>query len=461
VFTRINKESRTMPLPTDPTDRPHPDDGHRRDPQPPTDVSPIVPGRPGRPSFSLEALRERVERQFHEETAHRADILLDLDTPEKRLDLLREVADYVCAIEAVTLAEGDRSALLDRAYRNLFTFGPLDDYLRDDAVTEIAIRGPYEVHVRHGMGKLEPVQAAFDDRPHLEGILERVLATGGATLESTDPVSEVGVVMLGRAARMTLVAPPVSPDYGLEIRLHPRQPVLLDDLHTRFGTLQPQAAALLQAILAGGHGLLIVGDVALGKTTLASALVHALDPGPQVLAVERAAEMHLPPGARRRVVIPPTPGDPGSDFVSQIQAALDESPGWLVVDEIRGDESAAVWDALTREDAPHYLWVFRGDPQPDRLRSALGMVIRLAHPGVAQDAIHRALVRHLPFVVALRLIDGAPRLDRIAEWVPSPSGDAPPDLRPILVAQGSGWQLTGHRSNRALDLPGDFWDATR
>jgi hypothetical protein len=54
-----------------------------------------------------------------------------------------------------------------------------------------------------------------------------------------------------------------------------------------------------------------------------------------------------------------------------------------------------------------------------------------------------------------------PRLDRIAEWVPSPSGDAPPDLRPILVAQGSGWQLTGHRSNRALDLPGDFWDATR
>jgi hypothetical protein len=62
-------------------------------------------------------------------------------------------------------------------------------------------------------------------------------------------------------------------------------------------------------------------------------------------------------------------------------------------------------------------------------------------------------------VAALRLIGGAPRLDRIAEWVPGPSGDTPPDLCPILVAQGSGWQLTGYQPSRALDLPGDFWDA--
>jgi type IV secretory pathway ATPase VirB11/archaellum biosynthesis ATPase len=453
-----------MPPLSDPTEPPHPGDGHQREQPPPADMSPIVPGRAGRPNFSLEALRERVEQQFHEETAHRTDILLDLDTEEKRLDLLREVADYVCAVEAVTLSERDLTALLDRAYRNLFTFGPLDEYLRDDEVTEIAINGPYAVSVRHGMGRLEPVSAAFDDRADLEAMLERVLATGGATPTSTEPISEVGVVMLGRAARITLAAPPVSPDYSLEIRLHPRQPIMLDDLGARFDVLPPQAAALLKAILARGHGLLIVGDVALGKTTLASALVHALaaegDTGPRILAVERAAELHLPPGVRRRTVIPPTPEDPGSDFGSQIQAALDERPDWMVVDEIRGDESAAVWDALTRENPPCYLWVFRGDPQPVRLRSALSMVIRLTHPGVAQEAIHYALVQRLPFVAALRRVGGMPRLDRIAEWVPGASGDAPPDLRPILVAQGDGWQFTGYRPARSLDLPGDVWSFT-
>jgi len=453
-----------MSLPNDP-DESRPGNGHHDYQHPPADISPIIPGRPGRPSFSLEALRERIEQQFREETAHRADILLDLDTEEKRLDLLREVAEYVCAVEAVTLSGRDMAALLDKAYRDLFTFGPLDSYLRDDAVTEIAIDGPYSVHVRRGMGRLEPVPAAFDDRPHLEGILERVLATGGATLESTEPVSEVGVVMLGRAARITLAAPPVSPDYSLEIRLHPRQPILLDDLSTRFHALPPEGAALLKAILAGGHGLLIVGDVGLGKTTLAGALVHTLGSGedlaPQVIAVERTAEIHLPPGTRRRVVIPPRPDDPGSDFVSQIQAALDESPDWLIVDEIRGDESAAVWDALTREDAPRYLWIFRGDPQPDRLRSALGMVVRRANPGVAQDAIHRALVRHLPFMAALRLVGGVPRLHQIAEWVPGASDDDPPVPHPILVAEGDSWQLTGHHPSRALDLPDDFWNSAR
>jgi Flp pilus assembly CpaF family ATPase len=229
-----------------------PNNGHREEKQPPADISPIVPGRPGRPSFSLEALRERIERQFQEETAHRADILLDLDTEDKRREMLGEVVDYVLAVEAVTLAERDRRRLIDTAYRNLFSFGPLDNYLRDDAITEVTINGPYDIHVRHGMDKLVPVEAAFDDREHLQSILERVVATAGVTLAS--PFLEIGVTLEGRSARIGLIAPPLSPEYSLEIRLHPRAPISLDDLHARFHAVPPQGTVLLKAILAAGHG---------------------------------------------------------------------------------------------------------------------------------------------------------------------------------------------------------------
>jgi pilus assembly protein CpaF len=165
--------------------------------------------RSGRPSVSLEALRERVERQFQEETAHRADILFDLDTEEKRRAMLAEVVDYVLAVEAITLSERDKQGVIDGAYRNLFTFGPLDAYLQENDVTAITINGPHRISVQRGMGKLELVEAAFDDAGHLESVLERVLATGGAVLPpEDDPFLETGVTLNRRAAQLSLMAPP-------------------------------------------------------------------------------------------------------------------------------------------------------------------------------------------------------------------------------------------------------------
>jgi hypothetical protein len=119
-----------------------------------------------------------------------------------------------------------------------------------------------------------------------------------------------------------------------------------------------------------------------------------------------------------------------------------------------------VWDALSRDNAPRYLWVFRGDSQPDRLRNALSMTIRQGQPAIAQAEIHRLLARHLPFVAAVKRIDGTPRLHLIAEWaLGKPAGDdVPLVLRPLLTEQDDGWLVADNRPTRPLDLPDDFWE---
>lgn len=425
------------------------DNGHHDDP-PPGNLSPIMPGRAGRPSYSLEALRERVERQFQDETAARDDILRELDTDEKRRAMLGEVTDYVLAVEAVTLSPQDRNTLIETAYRNLFSFGPLDGYLDDEAITEITANGPYNVHVRHGLGPMQSVSAAFDDRVHLAEIVERIAALHGV---KPGAFLEIGVTLKGRPARMSVIAPPVSAEYSLAIRLHPRQPLTLQDLHTRFRAVPPQAAALLSAILRAGHGLLIVGDVGQGKTTLASALIHTLPDTARITVVERAAEMVLPERVTRH-----SPA-PGGAFADAITSALDESPDWLVLDEIRGDESAAIWDALTRDPAPRLLWVFRGSPQPARLRSALNMLIRKTHPALPQETLYHALARHLPFVAAFKTIAGSPRLQQVIEMTPKGAGDNTTlAIVPLISEQDGGWLVTENRPTRALDLPGDYWE---
>lgn len=430
------------------------------DDQPPSNgrLSPILPGRSGRPSFSLDALREQIEKQFHDETTNRPDILRELDTSDKRRALLTEIADYVLALDAITLSRNEKNVLLDHAYRYLFGFGPLDELIARADITEITVNGPFSVHIRRGAGKLEPAVERFDDHAQLVGTLERILASSGFTLSETQPFIEAGLVLAGRPARVSLIGPPVSPDYHVEIRLHPRQPLTLDDLYTRFHAVPPQAAVLLKAILAAGHGLLIVGEVGLGKTTLAGALANSLPTTSKVIAVERAAEMALPPFIMRRAPAPPEPDHPGSDFAAELQSALDNTPDWLMIDEIRGDESAAVWDALTRPNAPHYLWVFRGDSQAARLRSAISMVIRKEVHAVDQQAINQAVLQHLPFVAALKRMGDTPRLSYLAEWAQDESDPAGSlVLRPILAEQDEGWLVIENRPLHPVELPDEFW----
>lgn len=430
----------------------NPANGRHTDDRPPRGISPIMPGRAGRPSYSLEALRELVERQFNAETEGRGDLLLALASDAKRREFLGEIADYVLAVEAVSLAPADRKRLIQRAYANLFSFGPLDDLLRDEQVTEITVNGPYDVHARRGTGALAPVDTTFDDVPHVKRTLQRVLAESGVALDS--PFLETGITLHGRPARLSVIGPPVRTDYSLSLRLHPAEPLTLAALEERFGTLDAAATDMLRAILRAGHGLLIVGDAGLGKTTLAGTLIAELAAqtgAENIAAAERAAELHLPPGVVRY-----TP-DAGEPFAETLRAALDARPAWLIADEVRSEDAAAVWDALAQAAPPRYLWVFRGTRQPARLKSALSMTIRQHAPALPQPDINRAIAGRLPFVVALRRAGDSSRLAYIAEWVSPPDDPAALDLRPLLEQSGDGWALTGARSEHKLDLPNSFW----
>ncbi len=407
-------------------------------------LSPLIPGRSGRPTYSLEALRERVERQFLEETAGRDDILADLDTEAKQRELLGEIADYICAVESITLDGHTRAALIDGAYRSLFTFGPLEPFLADEAITEIAVDGATTIAVRRGLGRLERVEARFDDPLHLDRVAERILAAGESTPQKSALFVERGVTLRGRPARVTAVAPPLSAALSLQIRLHPREPLTLDALCTRYGALPAEALTLLNGIVQAGHGLLIAGEAGTGKTTLAAALAALIPPGAGLVAVERAAELPLPDTATRQTVAPAQP------FAEMLLAALDRDPDWLLVDELRGDEGPALWDVLSRPAQTRGIWLARGSAQPERLRSALTMLVRRDHPGLPQLAIDAAWAAHFPFIAALKATPDGARLAYLAE---TRLVDETLRIVPLIEYQGGTWQKSGARPQHTLDLP--------
>ncbi len=441
LFDRLNRPAETG------------NSGEKRPEEP--HLSPLLPGRSGRPSISLEALRERVESQFREETAGRDDILAELDTEESQRALLREVAEYVFAVEAVTPSPAEKQAILDKAYHNLFGFGPLDALLDDETVTEISITGPDEVRVRRGAGPLELTAVRFDGLAHLADVLRRALAATGQTLSDAVPVIEAGALLRGRPARVSAVGPPISALISATIRLHPSRPLVLDELAARGAFLPAQGVLLLRAILSAGHGLLIAGEAGAGKTTLAGALVRELCAGgARVAWAERAAELPLPADVRRFVPGAAGGESPPGDLADAMRAALATAPDWLVLDEARTDEAPALWEALSSEKTPHFLWTMRAPTRTDRLRSALTLMLYRAEPAIEPEVVNGAILRHLPFVVLLGRAENTLRLMTIGEWLSEADGLR---LHPLLEWRGGAWALAPMETQRGLALPPDFW----
>ncbi|MCB9451925.1 MAG: Flp pilus assembly complex ATPase component TadA [Anaerolineaceae bacterium] len=414
----------------------------------------IVAGQLGHRMVSLAALVERVEAAFLDEYGLDSPALLEADTAPKRVKLILETAEYVFSVESVSLSNEERAQVISSAYSNLFSYGPLDAFFLDEAVTTIALDGPDKAAVRYGPGELTPVGPLFQDREQYERIIRRMLLDAGAELRPEQPIMEVGLVAGKRPVCLNLVAPPVTTQLTADIRVHPSLALSLDDL-TASGFMTGQAAALLRAIVASSHGVMVVGEPVSGKTTLLNALARLL-PGEGGVAVQRAGELSLPDSMTNLMVRWPVEGESGITFGEQITRALETQPDYLLLDEIRADEPHSIAPLLETLDVPRQIWSFRGTVFAKRLQSALSMLARRADFGGGEELV-RALYERLPFVLSVLNYNGQLRLWSVAEWQFRDSPDYPTYVL-LMHTEGGELKFTGERPARELSLPDRFWE---
>lgn len=368
----------------------------------------LIEDRFGQRRFTLDALREKVVSQFLEETFGRDDILAELNSPAARRAALSETVDYIVATEYVWLTTDEKQWLIRAAYRDLFRLGPLDSVLRDESVSEISITNLLEVYVRHGFGDLERLDVTFETNDYFAQLLQNVLAPIGFEMLS-DPFIEVGVTLDGRPVRFSLVGPPINPHFSGQIRLHPSKPLLLEDL-----AIPDVAINLLRAIVEGGHGLLIVGEGGVGKTTLLGNLLQFASHHSAL--IQRAGEVHadLVPTHMKNYSVVPRGESNTAAFETQINLALDEGAAVLFVDEIQGDEGQAFWRLLNSEIQA--VVTFRGRANVSRLHSAISMAIRKTHRTVPQEDLNRTFLEKMPFVIILSVEAATPQITMVGQW---------------------------------------------
>src|ERR687887_955511 len=210
---------------------------------------------------STEELSERVYRAVTEElTLDRTPL-----TREERRELVRQLTD------------------------DILGYGPLEQLLRDDSVTEIMVNAYDRVYIERN-GKIELSDARFVDSAHVMRIIDKIVSQVGRRVDEASPMVDA---RLPDGSRVNAIIPPLAlSGPTLTIRKFSRDPYTINDLIS-FGSLSPKAAQFLAACVKGKLNILISGGTGTGKTTTLNA-VSAFIPGDErIVTIEDAAELQL------------------------------------------------------------------------------------------------------------------------------------------------------------------------
>jgi pilus assembly protein CpaF len=321
---------------------------------------------------------------------------------------------------------GARSAGPPRSL-GAFGFGPLDEWLDDDEVSEVLVNAGGEVWVeRRGCALHAGPQFAARLAPGvLEVVIERILTPIGRRLDRLSPMVDA---RLPDGSRVCAVLPPIAVDGPcLAVRRFTPRALGLDAFAA------PEVVALLQRLVERRCNIVVSGATSSGKTTLLGALTAVVGGHERVITLEDTAELQVGASHVLRLETRAAGADGLTevDMAALVRTALRLRPDRLVVGEIRGPEAVDLLQALnTGHDGS--LATLHANTPGDALARLESLVVRAASSWPI-DAVREQVHRSIDVVVHVeRTSDGVRRIGDVAEV--ADAGVAMPAARTLLLA---------------------------
>jgi pilus assembly protein CpaF len=327
--------------------------------------------------------------------------LADLDPAERRLELRRLLASEVQPDEL--------SQSVSTVADAIDGYGPLSELMRDNAVTDVLVNGPFDVWVERA-GRLGRSEVRFASREELEVLADRLLARAGARADAAKPVADA---LLPDGSRLCVVLPPVGRDGPLlALRRFPSSPWTLRDL-TGLGMLSPNHARQLADCVKQRVAVVVSGATGTGKTTLANALLGEISPHERVVIIEETPELR--PGCAHWVSLATRSenieGAGRVELTDLVRTALRMRPDRLVVGEVRGSEALVALSALATGHEGSILTV-HARSAADALERIVTLALG-ASSGASEAALRTAARRAFGLVVHLRRDGGLRVVDEV------------------------------------------------
>jgi pilus assembly protein CpaF len=290
--------------------------------------------------------------------------------------------------------------------------GPLEPILQDPEVSEILVDGPDRIYIER-RGKLEDVDAQFQDAEHLLRVIRTIVEPLGQTVDESHPIVDV---RLFDGSLVTAVIRPICLDGpALVIRKFRRSELTFDDL-VGYESLSQAMVAFLHGCVVGRANILVTGSVGAGKTTLINLIAALIPEAERIITIERASELQL----RQRRVVRLEARPPNIDGKGAISAAdlvlqaLKMRPERLIVGELSGAEVWPLMQALNTGHDGSMATMHATSPRDALAR--LEIMATSSDPAVPLLNVREQVASAIDLIVQInRLVDGSRKVTHITE----------------------------------------------
>ena len=372
------------------------------------------------PADPMAAILREIKNQIHGELIQRLDLKRMTVSRIGTNELQQKARETIRSIIAEVRRNQKLPAWIDPArlekeiYDEAMRLGPLEDFLADEAITEIMVNGPGQVFVERN-GRIELTGQTFMDDESVLGVIERIVAPIGRRIDESQPYVDARLPDGSRVnaiiAPLSLIGPCIT------IRKFSKRALTVDDF-IAFGTWTRSAAEFLRLCVLMRKNIVVAGGTGSGKTTLLNVLSGFIPPTDRIVTIEDAAELRLvQPHVIRLEARPPNIEGRGAITIRDlVRNALRMRPDRIIVGECRGGESLDMLQAMNTGHDGSLTTVHANSPRD--VISRLETMVLMSGLELPSRAIREQIASAIDLVVhESRLSDGSRKVTCISEVV--------------------------------------------
>ncbi|HET9159306.1 MAG TPA: CpaF family protein [Caulobacteraceae bacterium] len=376
------------------------------------DTAPIRRDQP--PALpSSEQVMLDVKVRLHAKLIEEIDLskLEKLDEMEMRRQVRRLVGDFARA-ERLALNSTEIDELGSSVYDEMVGLGPIETLLKDEAIADILINGPYQVYVER-RGELELTPVRFRDNDHLLRIINRIVSAVGRRVDESSPMVDA---RLADGSRVNAAISPITIDGpAVSIRKFSKKPLSFERL-VEVGAMPACVAEFLQGAAYSRISTVISGGTGSGKTTMLNALSAAISPKERLITIEDAAELQLQqPHVVRMETRPPNIEGKGEIRQRElVKNALRMRPDRVILGEVRGEEAFDMLQAMNTGHEGSMATIHANNPRDAITR--LEQMVAMGGMKLPPESIRGQIASAVGMIVqVMRLSDGKRKVTSVTE----------------------------------------------
>jgi pilus assembly protein CpaF len=244
----------------------------------------------------------------------------------------------------INLPKEEQTILFDEVIAEMVGFGPLEQLLLDETITEIMVNGPKLIFIEQ-KGRITESPITFENDDHVMRIINRIIAPLGRRVDRKSPMVDA---RLPDGSRVNAIIPPCALNGPtITIRKFNKKPLTVENL-INFGSITADMAKFLEACVKAKLNIVVSGGTGSGKTTLLNVLSSFIPEEDRIVTIEDAAELQL---QQRHVVSletkkPEVDGTGEVTIRDLVKNSLRMRPERIVVGECRGSEALDMLQAM-------------------------------------------------------------------------------------------------------------------